>query len=171
MSRFLSKIGSKPPTRRARHSVAPAVLAIMVGSLCIALPALGALYKWTDANGRVVYSDQAPSGDVKVETIAGPPPPANRNAVKEMANKEAEGKKQKLEAADNAKKVAQTQADAEKHASMCKDARAQITALSADQVLLYKVNEKGETVVMDDADRRRRRDTLETFLKANCTGG
>jgi len=171
MSRFLSRPGSKSSTRRGRHSVTPAVLVFLLGSLCAALPALGALYKWTDANGRVVYSDQPPSGDVRVETIAGPPPPANRNAVKEMANKEAEGKKQKQDAADNAKKVAQTQADAEKHATMCKDARAQMTALAADQVLLYKVNEKGESVVMDDAERRRRRDTLETFLKANCAGG
>src|SRR5438876_4052967 len=115
MSRFLSKIprerASERLRSRARCPVAPVALALALGVLCAASPAIGALYKWTDANGRVVYSDQPPMGDVKVETIAGPPPPANRNAVKEMANKEAEGKKQRIEAADNAKKVAQTHAD------------------------------------------------------------
>src|SRR5258708_1670826 len=175
MRQFPGKTGSKASTHRTRRPVVPAVLAVALGSMCIALftapPAVGALYKWTDANGRIVYSDQPPTGDVKVETLAGPPPPANRNAVKEMANKEAEGKKQKLEAADNAKKLAQTQADAEKRSGMCKDARAELTTLAANQVLLYQMNEKGETVVMNDSDRRRRRDTLETFLKANCTAG
>jgi len=43
--------------------------------------------------------------------------------------------------------------------------------LSADQVLLYSVNEKGETVFMNDADRRRRRESLEAHLKANCAQG
>ena len=57
-------------------------------------PVAAALYKWTDANGRVVYSDQPPPGNVKVDTLAGPPPPANPNAVKELASKEADAKKQ-----------------------------------------------------------------------------
>ncbi len=36
-----------------------------------------ALYKWTDAQGRIVYSDQPPMGNVKSEQLRGPPPPAN----------------------------------------------------------------------------------------------
>jgi hypothetical protein len=161
----------RSPRRRARRAVVPMALALVLGALCAASPAGSALYKWTDANGRVVYSDQAPPGDVKVERIAGPPPPANPNAVKEMANKEAEGKKQQADAADNAKKAAQTRADAQKRAGMCKDIRAQISALSADQVLLAKVNEKGEPIIMDDAERKRRREALEANLRANCPQG
>jgi len=157
--------------RRVRHAAIPVTLALVLGVLCTISPAESALYKWTDANGRVVYSDQPPSGDVKVETIAGPPPPANRNAVKEMANKEAEGKKQQLDAAENAKKAAVTRADAQKRAGMCRDTRAELAALSADQVLLYKLNEKGEQVFMDDAERKRRREVLESSLKANCPPG
>ena len=43
-------------------------------ALCLAaspIVASAALYKWTDANGRVVYSDQPPIGDIKTEIIAG----------------------------------------------------------------------------------------------------
>ncbi len=176
MSHSFSNILRESATRRSprRHAPSAAVplgLAMVLGALCVISPAQSALYKWTDANGRVVYSDQPPSGDVKVETLAGPPPPANRNAVKEMANKEAEGKKQQLDAADNAKKAAVTRADAQKRAGMCRDTRAELAALSADQVLLYKLNEKGETVYMDDAERRRRREALESSLRANCPPG
>ena len=56
-----------------------------------AAPASAAIYKWTDANGRVVYSDQPPPANVKVEAIAPPPPPANPNAVKELARQGSRG--------------------------------------------------------------------------------
>src|SRR6187397_890157 len=38
-------------------------------ALLASAPAMAALYKWTDASGRVIYSDQPPPGNVKVETI------------------------------------------------------------------------------------------------------
>ena len=155
----------------ARISVAPLALALVLGMFAATAPAWGALYKWTDANGRVVYSDQPPPGEVKVDVIAGPPPPSNPNAAKDMANKEVESKKQQQEAAANSKKALQQRADAEKRLDACKSARAEISRLAADQIILYSVNEKGETIVMNDADRRRRRETLETFIRANCPQG
>ncbi len=158
---------------RARIPIAPLALAfaLVLGTLAITGPAWGALYKWTDANGRVVYSDQPPPGDMKIDVIAAPPPPTNPNAAKDMANKEVESKKQQQEAAANSKKALQQRADAEKRLDACKSARAEITRLSADQIILYSVNEKGETIAMNEADRRRRRETLDTFLKANCPQG
>ena len=165
------RAGAKEPWSGLRYAAVPVVLAVVLGTLGAAVPAWGALYKWTDANGRVVYSDQPPPGNVKVDRIAGPPPPANPNAAKELAGKEAESKKLQLEAAANAKKEGQQRADVEKRADVCRDARAELTRLAADQVLLYSVNEKGETVFMNDADRRRRSESLDTFLKSNCTQG
>ena len=160
----------EPAPHRARSPVL-LVAAFAIAALGVVATADAALYKWVDSNGRVVYSDQPPPGDVKVDTIAGPPPPANPNAVREMVTKEAELKKQQGDAAENAKKAAQTRADAQKMAGNCKDARAEVTSLAANQILLYKVNEKGETIYLDDADRRRRREDLETFIRTNCPRG
>ena len=156
---------------RARIPVVALALALVLGTFAATAPAWGALYKWTDANGRVVYSDQPPPGDMKIDVIAAPPAPSNPNAMKDMANKEVENKKQQQEAAANSKKALQQRADAEKRLDACKSARAEITRLAADQIILYSVNEKGETIVMNEADRRRRRETLETFIKANCPQG
>ena len=61
----------------ARHSPVPGAVAFVSAALSSQHRRGAALYKWTDANGRVVYSDQPPAGDVKVDTVAGPPPPAN----------------------------------------------------------------------------------------------
>jgi len=158
--------------RRSRRSpVRPLVNAIVLGTFCVAQPAQGALYKWVDANGRVVYSDQPPAGDIKVETISGPPPPSNPNAPKDLANKQLESKKQQTEAAANAKTAVQQRADAEKRVEACRDARAEVARMAADQILLYTINEKGEQVFLNDADRKRRRETAELFIKNNCPQG
>jgi len=171
MHRSRRRITHEPSmTRTPRSAVSPFLpmaAALAIAALC-ALPAQAALYKWTDASGRVVYSDQPPPGDVKVETIAGPAPPANPNAAKELANKEVDSKKQTQEAAANAKKAMAQRADAEKRGDACREARAELSRLTADQVLLYSVNEKGEPVMMNDAERRRRRENVEVYLKANC---
>jgi hypothetical protein len=158
-------------SRGGRTSVVPLAVAIVLAAFCAAQPALGALYKWVDANGRVVYSDQPPTGDVKVETISGPPPPSNPNAPAELANKQFESRKQQTEAAAGAKKAMQQRADAERRQDACREARAELTRLAADQVLLYSVNEKGEQVFMNDSERKRRREAAEVFIKGNCPKG
>jgi len=157
--------------RSRRSPLTPLSIAIVVGTFCVVQPALAALYKWVDANGRVVYSDQPPLGDIKVETISGPPPPSNPNAPQELANKQLESKKQQTEAAANAKKAMQQRADVERRVDACKEARAEVARMAADQVLLYTINEKGEQVFMNDADRKRRRETAELFVKNNCPQG
>ncbi len=159
----------------ARRFAVPAAVAAVFSAFVVAnfaaTPAWAALYKWTDANGVVVYSDQPPPGNVKVETIAGPPPPANPNAAKELVNKEMDLKKQQATAVETNKKAAQQRADAERLAGLCRDARAELKTLATDQILLYSINEKGEQVLMNDVERKKRRSTLENFLKASCSQG
>ena len=157
--------------RSRRIQAMPLAIAVVLGAFCVAQPALGALYKWVDANGRVVYSDQPPTGDIKVETISGPPPPSNPNAPQDLANKQLDSKKQQTEAAANAKKAQAQRADVERRVDACKEARAEVARMAADQVLLYTINEKGEQVFMNDADRKRRREAAELFVKGNCPQG
>ena len=72
------------------------------------------LYKWTDANGRVVYSDQPPAGNVKVEIVGGAAPPDNPNAARDLANKDVEMKKAQRERAEESAKTGKARADAVK---------------------------------------------------------
>ena len=79
--------------------------------------AAAALYKWTDAQGRIVYSDQPPAANVKTEQLRAPPPPANPNAAKELAQREAEFRKRQAEARrSRAPKADKERADAAKRA-------------------------------------------------------
>ena len=123
-----------------------AAAAFALGSAAFPDPVSAALYKWTDASGRVVYSDQPPTGDVKVETLQGPPPPANPNAVKEMAAKELEMKKRQADAAEKEKKSDSQRAEVAKKSEQCARMQAQIRQLAAEQISLIRLNEKGEQV-------------------------
>lgn len=145
-------------------------LAFTVALGAIAFPAAAAMYKWTDANGRVIYSDQPPNGDFKVEAINAPPPPANPNAVKELATKQADLQQKKILRADEEAKVAKTRAETDKKLEQCAKVRGQIAMMQSDQnVLYFRSNEKGEPVYMDDAARRKEREQLAGWLRENCS--
>ncbi len=140
----------------------------MLAAASLAGTAAAALYKWTDANGRVVYSDQPPMGNVKSETLYGAAPPSNPNAVKDMAVKEVELKKRQMDAIESAKKADAQRAEAAKRAEACSKAKGDIKALSSDQIAIVRYNEKGEVVYFDDATRRKELSERESWIKANC---
>lgn len=157
-----------PPSPRARrrHAARSLLLAAALGAL--AAPCIAVTYKWTDANGRVVYSDQPPTGNYKVEALAAPPPPANPNAARELATKEAEIQQRKLQRVEEEAKAAKARQDAEIKREQCVKARGQLALLRSDQNLVYRTNEKGERMLMDAAARRQERDQLEVWVRDNC---
>jgi hypothetical protein len=148
--------------RRAR------LLAACLAAACVAAaPASAALYKWTDAQGRVVYSDQPPPGNQRSEQLRGPPPPANPNAAKELAQREADYRKQQSDAAEAAAKAAKARENAGQIAENCTQVRNQLRQLSETQIAIYRYNEKGEREVMDEDARGRERAKLNTWLRDN----
>jgi len=158
----------RSPVRRL-----PAAFAL--AALCAAIaasPALAALYKWTDANGRVVYSDQPPAGGVKYETVGGAPPPANAGATRDLAQQEADLKKRQAEKAEESAKVQKARAEASKRMDVCTQARGRVRQLAySDQVVLYRFNEKGEQVAMTPDERRRELEEQQKLEREYCKPG
>src|SRR5512146_1545203 len=139
----------------ARLSLTALAVALAAGIYGAAASA--ALYKWTDANGRVVYSDQPPMNAAKAEMLRGAPPPANPNAAKELAQREAEFRKRQADAAEVATKADKERMNAAKLAESCAQARSQLAQLAASQLAVYRYNDKGEREVLDDDARGRER--------------
>jgi hypothetical protein len=163
-----ARIGLGTAPTPARGGVGACVVAVALA--LFALPAAAVLYKWTDANGRVIYSDQPPNGNFKVEAINPPPPPSNPNAVKELASKEAELQQKRLLRTSEEAKATKAQADTDKKREQCGKVRGQITMMQSEQnVLMYRSNEKGQPVYMDDTARRKERENLEAWLRENCS--
>ena len=161
-------MGTARATRRVSALRGAALALAILGGLALSGVASSTTYKWVDANGRVVYSDQPPPGNVKSEIVQGAPPPSNPNAVKEMVAKEAELKKRQLDAVDNAKKADVQRVEMAKRGEQCVRAQTQIKQLAAEQISLVRYNEKGEIVYVDGATRRKEREQLELWVKANC---
>lgn len=137
--------------------------------LAAAPPATAALYKWTDTNGRVVYSDQPPPPGIKAEPVNAAPPPANPNAVRELAEQEAELKKRQQDRTKQADDETKARADAGKRNASCASAKAQVQALGESQRVVYRYNEKGERYALDAATRQKEQAELSRWIAANCT--
>jgi len=170
MSRLTARfVGNERPRVRTPLRAASRLWVVAAALALAAVPALATTYKWTDANGRVTYSDQPPPGNVKVESIAAPPPPANPNAAKELASKEAELQQTKLQRAEEEAKATKARLEANKKREQCDNARGQMIMLQSDQIPLYRSNDKGQQVYMDDAARRREQEQLGSWIRENCS--
>ena len=142
-------------------------LALLLLAATGATTAQAALYKWTDAQGHVVYSDQPPNANVKTEQLRGAPPPANPNAAKELAQREAEFKKRQDDAAKAETKASKDRATSAEHAENCTQARAELRQLTESQLAVYRYNEKGEREIMDDDARAKERAKVNAWIRDN----
>jgi hypothetical protein len=127
-------------------------LAVCAASLA-ALPASAALYKWTDANGGVVYGDTPPPG-VKAERITVTTSPADPNAVRDMAAKDAELRKLQQQRADDAAKEQKSVADQNLLRRQCQQAAGRLRAMRQEGASVYAYDEKGEKVTLDEAGKQ-----------------
>lgn len=168
MARLVTATHAFRAVRSAAIGRALAVALLAAGCAALAGPASAALYKWTDANGRVVYSDQPPTGNVKTEIVQGAPAPSNPNAVKDMAAKELELKKRRTEIAEKDKKSDADRVELAKKNEQCARTQGQIRQFAAEQIAMLRMNAKGEAVYVDDATRRKERADLETWYRQNC---
>lgn len=144
-----------------------AALAVSLLGATYAAAATAALYKWTDAQGRIVYSDQPPQANVKTEQLRGAPPPANPNAAKELAQREADFRKRQADAADAATKSGKERANRAQQAEGCAQAKSQLKQLAESPLAIYRYNEKGEREVMDEDARGRERAKLNAWIRDN----
>jgi hypothetical protein len=145
------------------------IASVLMAALVSAGASSATLYKWTDASGRVVYSDQPPPGNVKSEVLKGPPPPANPNAVKDLATKEIEYRQRQLDKAEATAKAEKDSAAAKARTDSCTQIKGEMQQLAQGDLTVYRVNEKGERVVMDEAARRAERERLGKWLRENCS--
>jgi len=163
------------PITANKKLVTPTVLAALriafVGAaVLLALPATAALYKWVDASGRTVYSDQPPtSTTIQAEKLNPVAPASNPNASKELAQKDFDMKKRQADRVEATSKSDKDRAAKEKRAEDCTQIAGAIRQYSWGQVVIMRVNEKGEHVAMDDAERAKEKARLEGVYKEQCT--
>lgn len=151
---------------------------IMLTLLLAALPAEAELYKWTDAEGRVHFTDRKPVDGGKVETLKTPQArnPGGREAAaataspqdqkslldrqKRMADILAQEREQQEAAIASKKKE---EAERLKKCHEARDYRR-----NAQGSRLYDIDQKGERVYMDDKAYDAHMRELDKAIKEFC---
>jgi len=152
---------------RPSVSLFAAVGFAVAAALCAA-PALAVTYKWLDENGRVVYGDTPPAG-VKAERLNTPVAPADPNAVRDLATKDAELRKRQQQRVDDAAKEDKNRADANLIRRQCQQAVGRVKTLRED-ANVYSYNDKGERVYLDAAARQEAIAQNQKIMRdLNCT--
>jgi hypothetical protein len=168
MSGRLEATPSARRPARLPHALRLSTLLAFGLAFAVAMPASATMYKWVDADGKTVYSDQPPPANVKSEVIKPPPPPSNPDAVKDMVNADAEMKMREKQRVDGAKEAQKKATDLARRQEMCTNALAQIRTLQRDDI--YRFDAKGERVYMDADMRRNETDLQQKIVRESCTG-
>jgi type IV secretory pathway VirB10-like protein len=144
------------------------LLALAAGISFTLMPSAAETYKWTDAEGKVHYSDQPPPSNVKNPTTVTPrkktsrsapaqegdPKPADARptpaAAKTTQELDAEFKQRQVEAAEQEAAQKKAAQEAESKKKSCEQAKASVARLTSGG-RIARANDKGETEYLDDA--------------------
>lgn len=149
--------------------LAPRIAVFLFAAVCAA-SAAATLYKWTDAQGHVVYSDQPPPPGVTGAQLKAAPPPADPNAAKALAQREADFRKRQTDQAEVTAKADQARAAAATLAQNCARAASNLRALAdtGRAIVTYDNSGKsGPPEFMNDAARKAERERLTTLMRDN----
>lgn len=161
-------------------------------ALCTSSVAL-AQYEWLDHNGRHVYSDQLPPADVPEANILKAPSATTRaeaprqtqesgtpqdgqvagssgaaeTAASAQDDAALEQRKQELDAAEQARAAEQEQQQQAMRADNCQRAQQSKRTLESG-MRVARVNDTGERIVMDDAQRAAELARANEVIASNC---
>jgi hypothetical protein len=127
------------------------------------------IYKWTDDQGEVHYTQSPPPGH-KAEILHGAPPPAqspeilHNNLQKQVDTTEQQNKEQ-LQGAKDAKQWVEIQ---KIRRSNCETAHKNLTNLNRGGKVRY-VGANGEVMHMSEEERQKRIDETNKQIKENCS--
>ena len=145
-----------------RFLMIPQLLTMLACGCLVAMPVLSETYKWTDAEGKVHYSDQPPPPNVKQSGTLKPRSPGAPTAAPEAEGTPAAGPKNHVEqdAEFNRRRVEAAEREAaEKKAAMeaaekmknCEAAKTRLAGLQSG-ARVSRYNENGEIVYVSDAE-------------------
>lgn len=126
---------------------------LFLSALACAVPAQAELYKWTDGEGRVHYSDQPPTVDVQtVKHSAAGQAETTSQATQSLNAQEQEFQKRRKDAEDARTKAEKEAEQARAKRENCARARNNLGTLQ-NTPRVYTTNAAGQRSYMDDAAR------------------
>ncbi len=148
------------------------LLLLLVASVAFGDP--GTIYKWTDADGNVHYTDCPPPPGCKAETVEAQAAPsaadiaqAQERLEKLMAEQEQSAAIREQERLERQRKEALAIELAAAQKRMCIQAQQNLHVLLMKRPVYY-INEKGEHVWLDDATHKAEIERMRKLVKEYC---
>jgi hypothetical protein len=130
----------------------------------------GTMYSWTDENGVVHFTDQAPEGrDVQAQALPESPPPGSVSPLESNATPAADAppsaaQQRREEIAQKARENKERQAT---NQAQCAAWQAELERIEPNRRVFF-TNDEGETERMDDVVRTDRVAELHQLISENC---
>ena len=162
------------PARRFTAALAAILFGLAAAAAAAAVGAGGTIYKWTDKEGNVHFTDCPPPPGCKAEAVLVQPEPSEQQIRRARENLDKLLAEQQESAAARAQerlelerqKVAALQvAVARKRA--CVMAQQNLESLLMNRPVYY-INEKGERVFLDDAAHKAEIEHQRQLIRDNC---
>lgn len=146
---------------------AGSLLAALAFNLAVAPPALAEIYKWTDADGKTVYSEKPPPGGAA--TVVNPHAGKASPEAQERLRSTIEQSRQEDEA-DQATEAetAATDAKAKEKKHACEQARVVLEQLTRSTRMQY-VDENNERAFLSEEQRQSRLRDANEKIKEYCS--
>lgn len=166
----------RPP---GRVRLAAAVLCAVVGALAATPHAAAApAFKWREAGGRIVYSDLPPPPGARVTLLAAPagsatgvssttPAAPQEPRPASWVEREKASRQKAIERAEADKEQAELARQAAERERLCDEARTSLRTLESG-ARLTAIDERGERIVVDDAERARRTEAMQRAVSDHC---
>jgi hypothetical protein len=128
---------------------------LLLGTLALASHANAELYKWTDAQGKVHYTDQPPTiNSQTVKHDSAGQIETTSQATESLDAKEQAYQKRRKEAEEAREKAGKEAEKARVERENCEKARKNLSTLqNADTTRVYTTNAAGQRIYMDDSVR------------------
>ena len=141
---------------------------VLIGLVCALSPvAMAQLYKYVDKDGKTVYTDQPPATvDPKEMKVQSAPTPGSA-PEKAPLEREKDQAKAKAKGAEESKKAEQLAKEAAAKQERCQSATDRYRSF-ADGGRVYKYDEKGERVYMEEAEMASERDKARRIMDESC---
>ena len=159
-----------------KHTTA-LILALALGASSVSALAQ-ARFEWIDDNtGQRVFSDRPPAGgsesvrgfvDHAPQPHATPADQGDSPAAAPGVDKELEAKKRAAEEAEAAQQKEAERQRAAQRADNCKRARQARESLDSGVPMATRVDEKGEPVLLTDAQRAEESKRVQSIIEENC---
>ena len=124
------------------------------------------MYKWTDAEGNVQYTQHPPPEGIEAEDLKPPPRVDTEKAVEDL-NKAIEDSSAQAEAqSKQEEEAAKTAEEQQKHQEQCDQLRAQLSGLHMPRI--STVDEAGNRVRMSEEERQTSIKKITDMIEKNC---